>query len=243
MGWVGTAVSLPINVPLHERGKVSAVGVHVRRVLPEGERRLALALAVGHCRSRNGGGERGVAFGRRSSGQWLNACWSTARGVPVGSRLPGGSTEVEPRLAVGARSMVAHTAVVVDLPSVEGSATASLRTVVAGASSGTAAVTTGTHEGAAVGTVDLSEGVDVLQLRAANVARMVATGVAVVVTTTAVATTATTSTTATTAVVERRVLTLKLGLDALAVGSVADGRENGADSLDELRSVSYTALT
>jgi hypothetical protein len=82
--------------------------------------------------------------------------------------------------------------------------------------------------------------------------RVVATGRAVVVAT-AVATaaavaTATTSTTGTAAaaaaaVAERSVLTLELGLDALAVRRVADRREDGTDALDKLGRLALDLLT
>jgi hypothetical protein len=203
---------------------VTARGVHERGVLPE--RELARAVSVVRV-----GGRVEVAA------------------VPVRRGLAAGPTEVEPGLAVGARSVVAHAAVVVDLAAVERGRTTRSAALVAASP---AAVATG-HERRTGSAIDLGEGVHVLKLGATKMTRVVATGRAVVVAT-AVATaaavaTATTSTTGTAAaaaaaaVAERSVLTLELGLDALAVRRVADRREDGTDALDKLGRLALDLLT
>jgi len=202
---------------------VAAVGVHERSrgVLPEGEPGLARTVTVRTA--------EGVGIARGGSRESVKATGVAAAAVPVGGRLAGGASQVQPRLAVGAGGVVAHAAVVVDLAAVEGrSSTGS--TALVGAS--TATVAARAHERSASSAVHLGEGVDVLQLRAAEVAGVVATSRTVAVAATSTKAAAPTAT----AVAERRVLALELGLDALAVGRVADRGENGADALDELKS-------
>jgi hypothetical protein len=90
-------------------------------------------------------------------------------------------------------------------------------------------------ERTAMRTVHLCEGVNVLQLRAAEVP----VDSAAIVRVEPAATTVTSATAAARVGVlgERGVLTGELGLDALAVRGVADGREDGANALDELKNV------
>jgi hypothetical protein len=221
---------------------VSTVGVHERsrRVLPKRKPGLARSVTVDI--------NQRVGIARGGSRERVEATRVAAGAVPVGSGLATRTTEVEPGLAVGSRSVVAHAAVVVDLTAVVGRSSTSSATLVAAS---TAAVAAGTHEGSTGSAVDLGEGVDMLELGTAKVARVVATAtatatsraVSVTATTTIASTVSSSSTTsssaaaaAATAVAERRVLALELGLDTFAVGGIADRRENRADTLNQLES-------
>jgi hypothetical protein len=222
------------EVLLHHR-QVSTVGVHERsrRVLPKRKPGLARSVTVDI--------NQRVGIARGGSRERVEATRVAAGAVPVGSGLATRTTEVEPGLAVGSRSVVAHAAVV-------GRSSTSSATLVAAS---TAAVAAGTHEGSTGSAVDLGEGVDMLELGTAKVARVVATAtatatsraVSVTATTTIASTVSSSSTTsssaaaaAATAVAERRVLALELGLDTFAVGGIADRRENRADTLNQLES-------
>lgn len=157
---------------------------------------------------------------------------SVLRQVPVGSRITAWPAEVQPRLTVGAGSMVRETSVsrsshVRRFPT--GTPSRVSRVHVSGR--GVAVL----HEGAATA-VDVRKGVDVLQLGTTNVA----TRRVVITTTAATATSVTVAAIVVVTVVrlEGRIFSGKLGLDSFAVRSVADGREDGTDALHKNHTLS-----
>lgn len=151
---------------------------------------------------------------------------------PVGCRLTGGTSEVKPRLAVGTGSVVRHASV----------GRRHVPTWVVGVVSVSRghAILRRAHVRTTLRAVDFGEGVDVLQLRSAQVSVVASAATSTFSETTSSPTvfTAVSTATASTAIGERRVFTGQLRLDSLAIRRVSDRRQDGSDALDELRLVS-----